>query len=65
MFDTLSIILDKEKEYLKEFIIKDYDDLFNNKIINFYFLLFRYVIKDDYYIYQIPFLLEQRNKIKT
>ena len=65
MFDTLSIILDKEKEYLKECIIKDYDDLFNNKIINFYFLLFRYVIKDDYYIYQIPFLLEQRNKIKT
>ena len=65
MFDSLSILLDKEKEYLKEFIIKDYDDLFNTKIINFYYTLFRYVIKGDYYIYQIPFLLEQRNRIKT
>ena len=64
MLYTLFKVLDKEKEYLEEYKIKKYDDLFNNKIINFYYTLFRYIIKNDYYIYQIPFLLETRNKIK-
>ena len=35
MFDNLSKILDKEKKYLKQFIIEEYDDLFKSHIINF------------------------------
>jgi hypothetical protein len=44
MLDTLLLILDKEKEYLNEFIIKDYNDLFNNNIFNImiYFTLINY-----------------------
>ena len=64
MFDNISNLLDKNKNYLKEFIIKEYDDLFNSRIINFYYTLLRYIIKNNYYIYTIPFLLETRNKIK-
>ena len=64
MFDNLSKILNKEEKYLQQYVIKEYDDLFNTNIINFYYTLLRYIIKNNYYIYQIPFLLETRNKIK-
>ena len=65
MFDNLSKILDKEKKYLKQFIIEEYDDLFKSHIINFYYTLFSYIIKNNFYIYQIPFLLQTRYKIKA
>ena len=64
MFDNISKILNKKEKYLEQFIIKDYDDLFNTNIINFYYTLLRYIIKNNYYIYHIPFLFETRNKIK-
>ena len=64
MLENLSEILNKDKDYLKEFIIKEYDDLFNDKIINFYYTLVKYIIKNNFYIFQIPFLLETRNIIK-
>jgi len=64
MLNDISKLLDKNQDYLQEFIIKKYDDLFNSQIINFYYTLLRYIIKNNAYIYIIPFLFETRNKIK-
>ena len=63
MFDGLSSVLIKNKEYIKEYIIENYEDIFDIKKINFYYILLKYILKFDYYIYQIPFLLETKNKI--
>jgi hypothetical protein len=64
MFDDISKLLDENKDYLTDFIIKEYDDLFNTQIINFYYTLLRYIIKNNADIYRIQFLSETRNKIK-
>lgn len=64
MYDNISKILNRKEKYLKSFIINEYDDIFDNNIINFYYTLLRYIIKNNYYVYQIPFLLETRNNIQ-
>ena len=56
-------ILDKNKDYIKEFMISKYEDLFNQKKINFYYFLLKYIIKSNCTIYHIPFLYEIRNTI--
>ena len=62
MFDELSDILN-EKEYMKNYIIDSKDFIFNNKIINFYYILFKYILKNSIYIYQNKFLLNARKNI--
>ena len=64
MFDELKEILDKDKDYIKEYIITKFDDIFDIKILHFYNILLNYIIKSDFYIFQIPFLFETRDKIK-
>ena len=64
MFDDISKLLDENKDYLTDFIIKEYDDLFTSQIINFYYTLLRYIIKNNADIYRIQFLSKTRNKIK-
>ena len=64
MFDGLSILLIKNGEYIKEYIIEKYEDLFDDKKINFYYILLKYILKYNHYIFQIPFLFETRNKIR-
>ena len=64
MFDDISKLLDENKDYLTDFIIKEYDDLFTTQIINFYYTLLRYIIKNNADIYRIQFLSKTRNKIK-
>jgi len=63
MFDEISNTLDKEKSYLKQYIIWKYADIFNEEIITFYYVLLKYIIKSNYYIYQNPFLLKTRYNI--
>ena len=63
MFKEISKILDKEQNYLTEYIISDYEDIFNIKKITFYYVLLRYILKSNYYIYHCPFLLETRKTI--
>ena len=64
IFNELSNILDKNKDYMKEYIIREYEDLFNIKLMTFYYFLMKYILKCNVYIYKIPFLLETRNNIK-
>jgi len=60
---------DSVKNYVINFIKDDInnkiiDDLNNNESkINFYYILFKYILKNPIYIYQIPFLNNARKKI--
>ena len=63
MIQDLLKILDENNNYIKQYIIANIDDLLNIKKINFYYILLKYILKDSFYIYQIPFLLKTRIKI--
>jgi hypothetical protein len=63
IFDELSKTLNMDEDYIKPYIVTKIDDLFNIEIINFYYLLIRYIFKLSFYIYQIPLLLNIRNII--
>ena len=63
MIDKLSDILDSEKEYINKYMINDVNSLLDNKIINFHYILLKYVIKNSIYIYQINFLIKNRQNI--
>lgn len=57
MMDELIKILNN-KEYTNEYIISKEEDLSKENKINFYYIIFKYLIKDNYFIYQIPFLFK-------
>ena len=63
MFDDIYKVLDIKEKYIQSFIISNKDDLFNEKKINFYYFLLKYVFKNPFYIYQIPLFLNTRKKI--
>ena len=50
MFDELSQILNSNKSYINEYIILKEKDLYNEKKINFYFILLKYILKNSIYI---------------
>ena len=65
IFDELTNVLDiiKNKDINEKYIIKDIKDLTNEETINFYYILFKYILKSSHYIYQIPLILESRKAI--
>ena len=63
MFNEISNELNSNKDYINDYLLNGLDDLFDNKKIDFYFILLKYVLKDSFYIYNIPFLLKAREKI--
>ena len=63
MFDELSEALNINEDYIKKYIIKEIKDLDNDTIINFYYILFKYILKNSIYIYHIPFLSEIRKNV--
>ena len=63
MLEELLKILDENKDYIKKYMISDINDLFNINKINFHYILFKYILKNPLYIYQIPFLLKTRKII--
>ena len=63
MFEELVSILKSENNYMKKYIINDKSHLLDKSIINFYYTLFKYILKKKIYIYQIPFLEETRKNI--
>lgn len=52
------------KEYLNIYKIKSKEDLDNEKIINFYYIQFKYIFKNPIYLYNIQFFLDSRNSVK-
>ena len=65
MYDGLASILKSDNNYMKKYIISNEKDLYNDDIINFYYILFKYILKKPIYIYQIQFLEEIRKIILT
>ena len=63
ILERLKIVLDKKNDYMKPYIIDSKDHLSDESKINFYYILFKFILKDPIYIYQIDFLIETRNRI--
>ena len=63
MFEELKDIFKSDNDYMKKYIITNKSHLHDKSIINFYYTLFRFILKKQFYIYQIPFLQETREKI--
>ena len=63
MYDELLRTLNINDDYIKKYLILEIKDLFDEKKINFYFILLKYIIKSNIYIYQIPFLLQSKKNI--
>ena len=63
MIEELLKILDINNDYIKKYMIMNIDDLFDNNKINFFFLLFKYLFKQNIFIYKFPLLYETRKTI--
>ena len=63
MLDELFKFLDEKEEYIIEYLISEKEDLFNEKKINFYYILLKYILKNPIYIYQFKFLLKTKKII--
>ena len=60
LLDKIKEVLDTNNDYIKKYIIQNIDDLHKQKKVNFFYMILKYIIKDPFYIYNIPFLHEQR-----
>ena len=63
IYDGLYIFLDMKNSYISNYKISDIKVLIREKSINFYFILFKYILKNTFYLYQIPLLQKSRSKI--
>ena len=63
LLESLKKLININNNCMNQFIIEQDADLLNAKKINFYYILFKYILKDPLYIYQIPFLYEAKNKV--
>jgi len=51
------------KNNSNDITLSNKEDIFKEKNINLFYILLKYIYKDNYYIYNIPFLLEARKLI--
>jgi len=63
MFDELSIILNSNEAFITDYSISNSEDLLEPNKINFYFTLFKYILKDSQKIYNFPWLLNLKKII--
>ena len=64
IFKGLSNLMDINNDYMQEYKINDIYDLKDEKKINFYYILIKYIFKkDSLYVYQNDFLLFNIKKI--
>ena len=63
IYRELLIIFNNNEKYIQKYVITEIEDLKDEKKINFYYNLFKFVIKNSFYIYNIPFLLKTRNAL--
>ena len=63
MFQLLNKILDTNNNDIENYQILTIEDLFNNEKINFHYILLKYILKNQIYIYNIPFLLDFRRRL--
>ena len=63
MFNELYNLFNSNEEYIIDYSLTEKEDLFNEKNINFYYILLYYILKLSFYIYQINFLYQQKKFI--
>ena len=63
IFNAINDLLNRNENIKNRYLITKEEDLFNIKIINFYYILFKYILKDSIFIYQINFLLKIKKSI--
>ena len=63
MFEKLSKILNMNDDLINLYSITKFEDFYNIKKINFNYFLYKYILKDSFYIYNIPFLFKTRKII--
>ena len=61
IFDSINNAFSEEN--INNYEISEYNDFFNQDKINFYFILFGYILKCSDYIIYIPFLSKMKEKI--
>ena len=64
IFDGLNKILNIENTYIKEIMILNIRDLFDEKKIKFYFILIKYILKNQIHINNILLLVKTKENIK-
>ena len=63
MFNEISKTLSPNGSYINEYNLITFDDLLDSKKIDFYYILFKFILKNSIYIYYIEFLNEARKTI--
>ena len=63
MLEKLKDALSANENYVEKYMILTEQDLSNISIINFHYILLKFIIKSSIYIYNIPFLLKNRKNI--
>ena len=62
-FNKILEILDTKNDYIKNYIIKNFEDIKDENKINCYYILMKYFFKSSIYIYYIPLLFQVHKKI--
>ena len=62
MYEKLLELFDDD--FIKEYQIINENDFKNEQKINFYYVLFYYILKNPFYIYQIPFLIKTQKLLR-
>lgn len=63
MYDKLYDLLNKDEDYINNYIISNKEELTSENKINFYYILLKYILKHPIYIFQIPFLMKTKRNI--
>ena len=63
LFNQILETLDMKNDFIKKYIITNFEDIQDDNKINTYFILLNYIFKSPIYIYQIPLLFEAHKKI--
>jgi hypothetical protein len=63
IYDELFNLLNVNEKRIKKYMILNKNDLSDEKKINFYYFLLKYIFKNSFYIYQIPLFLNTRKII--
>ena len=63
MFNEINKTLFSNEIFINEYRLNTFDDLFDSKKIDFYYILFKYIFKNQMYIYYIDFLNETKKNI--
>ena len=63
MQEELNKTLNMDKDYMKPYLVKKTEDLFDIKILNLFYILTKYIFRNSFYFFQIPLLLYMRKMI--